>query len=222
MTISKPDVLFVQHKPDRLLEEFKYLPKSLVSGHDIKFADYGGDKNLKFEFDIETYINQLVVSGHQIFSSYENYTSVLKSLNKSGMFIQKRAKGESEEEYDERISAIKEYGILDTRERISADAMTTVGLWAQSHNKPIFLSDIPDYLYRKNIARNEGLLEMRELLTESCMDVIMDPKIEPQIPYFGAVHRCPDILFHYSDRYTAALLKSVINRNPNLGTVAVL
>ncbi|CAI2363835.1 unnamed protein product [Moneuplotes crassus] len=220
LTLAKPNVLFVQQKPDRFLDEMKYLPTK-TKKNDIFIEDYGKEQ-IKVEFDIETYINQLVIEGHQLFASHESYNRVVRDLNKAGIFVQKRLKDESEEAYQLRVEEMKEYGIMDTRERISADSMTAIGLWASSHQKPIILADIPDYLHRKNIARSEGVSEMRELLKEGCSDVILDPKIYPQKPYFGAVHRCPDIMFHYGDRYMASLLKSVINRNPEIGTIAVL
>lgn len=54
------------------------------------------------------------------------------------------------------------------------------------------------------------------------MDIILDPNIFPLTPYFGAIHRYPDLMFHYNDRYTASLIKSIVRRNPELKTIAVL
>lgn len=54
------------------------------------------------------------------------------------------------------------------------------------------------------------------------MDVILDPLIDPLKPYFEAVHRYPDIMFHYNDRYTASLINSITSRNPGLNTIAVM
>lgn len=54
------------------------------------------------------------------------------------------------------------------------------------------------------------------------MDIILDPDINPLVPFFGAIHRFPDIMCHYNDRYTASLINSIIKRNPSLSTIAVL
>jgi len=162
------------------------------------------------------------VDGDKISYNYEKYKEINKALSKSGIFVNTRYSGETEEQYQNRCKIMMEYGDLDVRERINPDSITAIGLWALSHNKPVILSDIPDYLLRKHIARNESLLDMRQLLKEAWMDVILDPDIIVQKPYFGAIHRFPDLMFHYNDRYTSSLLKTVINRNPNLGTIAVL
>jgi hypothetical protein len=203
----------VQHKPDRLLDDFQYLP--------LKNKE-NSEKDNVFKFDIDTYINQLVVEGHQIVYSYNKQKEMTKALLKSGIFVKTQYQDETEEEYAQRIEAMKKFGEMDIRERINEDSMTSIGLWAQSHNKPIIMSDIPDYVQRRNISKHESLLEMREMLKQGCMDVILDPNINPQKPYFGAIHRFPDIMFHHSDRYTASLINSVTKRNPEIGTIAVL
>lgn len=148
----------VQHKPDRLIDDFKYLP--LVG--DIKF-----DEKPTMQFDIDTYINQLVVNGHQIVTSYEQQKLVSRHLSRSGIFVKARYPDETELEYAERIEEMKEYPELEYNERINDISMTTIGLWAQSHNKNIILSDIPDYVFRRHIARHESLIEMRDLLKEA-------------------------------------------------------
>lgn len=63
---------------------------------------------------------------------------------------------------------------------------------------------------------------MRELLKESCIDLILDPDLSPLIPYVAAINRYPDIIYHYGDRYTSALIKTLVNRNPHISKIAVL
>ena len=203
----------VQHKPDWLLADFKCLP---VIG-DVKF-----DEGPKLKFDIDTYINQLVVNGHQVVHSYEHQKLINRSLAKHGIFLKNKYPGETEDQYFDRIEDMKKYDEIKMRERINDTSMTTIGLWAISHNTPIILSDIPEHAFRKHIAKHESLIEMREMLKDAWTDIILDPDINPLTPYFGAIHRYPDLMLHYNDRYTASLIKSIIKRNPNLKTIAVL
>lgn len=77
LTSSKPDLILLQHKPDYLLDDFKYLP---IKG-DFKF-----DEEPKMKFDIDSYINQLVVSGHQVVHSYEHQKLINRNLAKHGIF----------------------------------------------------------------------------------------------------------------------------------------
>lgn len=158
LTLTNPDVVLVQHKPDRLLDDFQYLP---LKG-DVKVGE-----DAKFKFDIDTYINQLVLSGHQIVYSYDKQKQVSKALNRGGIFPKARYPEETEEEFKERVEEMKEFGEIDVRERINSDSITTIGMWATSHNKPVILSDIPEYIFRRNVARHESLLEMRDLLREA-------------------------------------------------------
>jgi len=149
LSLAKPDLVMVQHKPDRLIDDFKF------------------DEKPKMQFDIDSYINQLVVNGHQIVTSYKQQKLVSRHLSRSGIFVKARYPDETELEYAERIEEMKEYPELEYNERINDISMTTIGLWAQSHNKNIILSDIPDYVFRRQIARHESLIEMRDLLKEA-------------------------------------------------------
>jgi hypothetical protein len=63
---------------------------------------------------------------------------------------------------------------------------------------------------------------MRELLKESCIDLILDPDLSPLVPYVAAINRYPDIIYHYGDRYSSALIKAIVNRNPQISKIAVL
>ena len=213
LTRWDPDLVLVQHKPDRLIDEFQYLP---TTGK----VEYGQQTKLKF--DADTYINQLVVEGHQLFYNYRHMKRMIKKLRSAGIFAKSRYPQETEQQYAARKDHMMSFGNIDLRERIDADSITTIGLWAVSHNKPVILSDIPDYIFRRNISRHESLIEMRDLLAEACKDLILDPNIEIFRPYFGAIHRYPDIMFHYNDRYTASLINIIIKRNPHLKSIAVM
>lgn len=62
---------------------------------------------------------------------------------------------------------MKKFNEVTLKERINDTSMTTIGLWAISHNIPIILSDIPEFVFRKHIAKYESLIEMREMLKEA-------------------------------------------------------
>ena len=111
---------------------------------------------------------------------------------------------------------------IDFLERIPGNVSTNIGIWAISHDVPIMFSDIPEYLFRKEIMKNEGVLEMRELLSEACQDIILDPEISTLTPYFGAIHRYPDIMLHYNDRYTAALINHITKEYSEFKNIAVI
>lgn len=136
----KPDLVLVKHRPDRLVDEFKYMP--LIS-------EYNKGEEPKHTFDVGTYVNQLVINGHQLVYNYKTYKLVIKQLLKEGVFAKRRYPQESESDYKERLNQMKEFGELDLRDKFSPDLITTVGMWAISHNTPIVLSDLPDYIFRR-------------------------------------------------------------------------
>jgi hypothetical protein len=136
----KPDLVLVKHRPDRLVDDFRYMP--LVS-------EYNEGEEPKHKFDIGSYINQLVVNGHQLVYNYKTYKQVIKHLLKEGIFVKTKYPEESEADFKKRLDQIKEFGELDLRDKFSPDLISTVGLWAISHNTPIVLSDLPDYIFRR-------------------------------------------------------------------------
>ena len=51
--------------------------------------------------------------------------------------------------------------------RVTKKAITTVATWADMHNKPIMLSDIPWQLKRYNLMQSDHMSLMQEMLLES-------------------------------------------------------
>ena len=89
--------------------------------------------------------------------------------------------------------------------RVTKKALTTVATWADMHNKPIMLSDIPWRLKRHNLLQNYHMLNLQEYLDQA-MYVSHANNVSI---HEGTLKTNPDFVLHNIDEYMATLLQHV-------------
>ena len=106
-------------------------------------------------------------------------------------------------EIEEEIAQYRNY--LTQKEpsmRITKKALTTVATWADMHNKPIMLGDIPWQLKRYNLLQKNHLMN----LTEMCHEAMLKSHVEDVTLHEATLRTYPDFLLHNSDEYMATIL----------------
>ena len=115
-------------------------------------------------------MNQLVRSGHELYPSAKSKAKMHKLLRSEGIVAGRLQKpGKDIEELEDEISQYRNY--LTRREpsmRITKKALTTVATWADMHNKPVMLGDIPWGLKRHNLLQTNHMMNLTEM-TEKAM-----------------------------------------------------
>ena len=86
--------------------------------------------------------------------------------------------------------------------RISKKALTTVATWADMHNKPILLGDIPWELKRHNILQDNHMLNLQGM----CDEAMYKSHEENVSLHEGTLRTNPDLILHNTDEYMATLL----------------
>lgn len=108
-----------------------------------------------------------------------------------------------EAELSEEISRYRNY--LTRREptmRITKKALTTVATWADMHNKPIMLGDIPWQLKRYNLLQTHHMMNIGTV----CSKAMYQAHNDNVTMHEGALRTHPEFLLHNTDEYMATLL----------------
>jgi hypothetical protein len=97
--------------------------------------------------------------------------------------------------------------------RISKKALTTVATWAEMHEKPVMLGDIPWGLKRFNIAQQYHLIELKQLYEEICFNAHK----HDTSGYQAAIRNvCPELPLHSQDEYMSSLIKYIADNQDDL------
>ena len=100
------------------------------------------------------------------------------------------------ESIDEEVSRYRNY--LTRKEpsmRVSKKALTVAATWADMHQKPVMLGDIPWQLKRYNLLQENHLVSLQEMLTDS----MYASHSEDQSLFWGSLRTCPEFLLHSVD-----------------------
>ena len=135
-------------------------------------------------------------------------------LRSSGIVAAKRSQHATGLELAEEIVQYQNYlTVKEPSMRISKKALTTVATWAEMHEKPVLLGDIPWGLKKYNIAQSNHLTNLRTLY-ENTMNMSHTKDITA---YDSALNYiCPDLLLHHNDEYMASLIHYLANRQDEL------
>ena len=87
--------------------------------------------------------------------------------------------------------------------RITKKALTTVATWADMHNKPIMLGDIPWGLKRYNLMQSNHMMNLNEM----CDEAMFQSHKEDVSVHEGMLQTHPDYLLHNTDEYMATILQ---------------
>ena len=97
--------------------------------------------------------------------------------------------------------------------RLSKEAFTTAGLWAENRPKStaseckMYLADVPLQLQKHNIINSHHLLELEKLFEQILYYSHIDYTCANL--YESALKVCPDIFLHHSDEYMASLINNL-------------
>ena len=87
--------------------------------------------------------------------------------------------------------------------RLTKKALTTVATWADMHNKPVLLGDIPWKLKRHNLLQEHHMTTMQDYAQAA----MLHSHTENSSLYEGTLWTNPDTLLHSTDEYMATLLQ---------------
>ena len=126
--------------PEHVLTNFEQTPEKY---------DY---VNQEWKFSSAKYMDQLIRDGFELYPSEKSKVNIHKILRSTGVFPTKLSSDATIEQMrGEELKKYKNY--LTTKDpsmRISKKALTTVAAWADNHNKPVMLAEIPTALKRYN------------------------------------------------------------------------
>ena len=89
--------------------------------------------------------------------------------------------------------------------RVSKKALTVAATWADMHNKPVMLGDIPWQLLRYNLVQENHMVNLQEMLGQS----LSYAHAENESVHEGTLRTNPHFLLHSHDQYMAAILQSL-------------
>ena len=195
LNVSKPDLVMVQLSPDYLLSNFEQRPHSHCS------------ETNTWNFDSTKYLSQLIRDGHELYPSAKSKAKMHKLLRSEGIVAGRLRQGNRvREEVEEEISQYRNY--LTRREpsmRITKKALTAVATWADNHNKPVLLGDIPWQLKRYNLLQTHHLMDLGELIGSAFYEA-HDSNVTV---HEGALRSQPEFLLHSVDEYMATLIQQI-------------
>lgn len=116
------------------------------------------------------------------------------------------------EESPEKINKIKKFKNILNFERLSPEAMATSSFYAELTNIPIFLGDIPELVFRENIANSFTLMQLQNVFTHTSREIALYPDLNPQTPLNMAFYLYPDIFLQPSDKYMVTMLEYLLKR----------
>ena len=92
--------------------------------------------------------------------------------------------------------------------RISKQALAAVATWCDNHQRDVVLADIPQKLFLQNQLQQHHLLDVVEMLRK----VFYLSYGEESSCFKACLELFPDVCLHLRDEYTAALIKSLCDR----------
>ena len=87
--------------------------------------------------------------------------------------------------------------------RVTKKALTAVATWADMHNKPILLGEIPWRLKRYNLLQMYHMMN----LTKYCDEAMFVSHENNVSVHEGTLKTNPDFVLHNTDEYMATLLQ---------------
>jgi len=107
------------------------------------------------------------------------------------------------------------YKPFDYQERLSLEAITVASLYGEDKKVEIILGDIPEIVYRQNIANSLTLLQLQNIFTECSRELAYHPDLKPQTPYTVACLLYPEIFLKPIDSYMSTLFEYMIHKGYN-------
>lgn len=107
------------------------------------------------------------------------------------------------------------YKPFDCQERLSLEAITVASLFGEDRKIDIVLGDIPEIVYRQNIANSLTLLQLQNIFTECSRELAYHPDLKPQTPYTIACLMYPEIFLKPIDSYMSTLFEYMIHKGYN-------
>jgi hypothetical protein len=101
--------------------------------------------------------------------------------------------------------------------RIDKKAMATVALWAENHNKPVLLGELPRSHFMFNTVQDNHLLDLYDALNRTFYMAFK----EEVSHYAACLFEFPDIALHLHDQYMASLINEVCEM-PQVQTLFVV
>ena len=129
---------------------------------------------------------------------------VNEELMKSGIFV--------DEASDLPNKKFKPYS---HQERLNLKSIATACFYAENNNLNVILGDVPEIVYRQNIANSLTLLQLQNIFTHCSREIAMYPDLMPQTPFTIACYHYPEIFLRPSDKYISTLLEYLIHRKYN-------
>lgn len=133
--------------------------------------------------------------------SNEIRTSVYKHLLSNGLFV----------DYNEEYSSQK-FKPYTHNERLNDEAIGVACLYAENNKMDVILGDIPETVYRQNIANSLTLLQLQNIFTHCSREIALYPDLQPQTPFTIACYHYPEIFLRPIDRYISSLLEYLIHK----------
>ncbi|KRX06902.1 hypothetical protein PPERSA_11547 [Pseudocohnilembus persalinus] len=190
---SKPDVICLQVRPDQILNNFVVNIKNPETGY----------------FSSSRYFKQIQKDGFEIMPSSQHRKRILQDLQKNNIFVS-QIQNKDEQHYQNYQQQIKkQYKPYQHKERLSLDTIATASFYAERNNIPLILMDLPEIVFRQEIANQNTVMQLQQLFTKCARLIAREPDLKPHTPLSMAFQLYPQIFLEKSDQYMATVLQAL-------------
>ena len=104
------------------------------------------------------------------------------------------------------------YKPYELYERVSTLAASIASFYGEAKGVDIILGDLPEIVYRQNIANSLTLLQLQNIFTHCSRELALYPDIQPHTPFTMACLLYPEIFLKPTDSYICTLFEYMIHK----------